>query len=78
MDKFILKKQIILVFFALYSFSVALAQNTMGVTTATTMPRWKCPPSTPALGLLANLKKTHEVKGACRVEVTSITTIVKE
>jgi hypothetical protein len=34
-----------------------------------------------ALGLLANLKKTFEVfevKGACRVEATSIMTVVKE
>ncbi len=31
-----------------------------------------------ALGLLDNPKKTHEVKGACRVEATSITTVVKE
>jgi hypothetical protein len=31
-----------------------------------------------ALGLLANLKKTCEVKGACQVEATSITTVVKE
>jgi hypothetical protein len=31
-----------------------------------------------ALGLLANLKETREVKGACRVEATSITTVFKE
>ncbi len=31
-----------------------------------------------ALVLLANLKKTHEVKGACRVEATSIATVLKE
>ncbi len=27
------------------------------------------------LGLLANLKSTREVKGACQVEATSITTV---
>jgi hypothetical protein len=31
-----------------------------------------------ALGLLANLKKTHEVKGASLVEATSGTTGIKE
>ncbi len=31
-----------------------------------------------ALGLLPNLKETREVKGACQVEATSITTVVKE
>ncbi len=31
-----------------------------------------------ALGLLANLKKTREVKGTCRVEATSKTTLFKE
>ncbi len=31
-----------------------------------------------ALGLLANLKWTREVKGACRVEATSISTVFKE
>jgi hypothetical protein len=31
-----------------------------------------------ALGLLANLKKARKVKGACLVEATSITTVVKE
>ncbi len=31
-----------------------------------------------ALGLLANLKWTHEVKGACLVEATSDTTGIKE
>ncbi len=31
-----------------------------------------------ALGLLANLKKTHEVKGACQVEAASIMAVVKE
>ncbi len=36
-DKIILLKQLILVFFAFFSISVALAQNTMGITTATTM-----------------------------------------
>jgi hypothetical protein len=32
----------------------------------------------PALGLLANLMETCEVKRACQVEATSITTVVKE
>ncbi len=31
-----------------------------------------------AIGLLANLKQTHKVKGAYRVEATSIMTVVKE
>ncbi len=31
-----------------------------------------------ALGLLANLKETRKVKGACQVEATSITTVLKE
>jgi hypothetical protein len=31
-----------------------------------------------ALGLLANLKETREVKGVGRVEATSITTVIKE
>ncbi len=31
-----------------------------------------------ALGLLAHLKKTREVKWACRVEATSIMSVVKE
>ncbi len=31
-----------------------------------------------ALGLLVNLKKTRKVKGACQLETTSITTVVKE
>jgi hypothetical protein len=30
-----------------------------------------------ALGLLVYLKKTREVKGACQVEATSITSVVK-
>ncbi len=29
-----------------------------------------------ALGLLANLKETHEVKRACQVEATSIKSVV--
>jgi hypothetical protein len=32
----------------------------------------------PALGQLANLKETCKVKGACRNEATSITTVFKE
>jgi hypothetical protein len=32
----------------------------------------------PALGLLASLKKTREVKGACWVEATSIMTVLKD
>ncbi len=31
-----------------------------------------------ALGLLANLKETREVKWACQVEATSIASVVKE
>ncbi len=31
-----------------------------------------------ALDLLANLKETHKVKWACRVEATSIMSVVKE
>ncbi len=37
-----------------------------------------CSPRHIALGLLANLKETHEVKWACQVEATSITSEVKE
>jgi hypothetical protein len=37
MDKIILFKQLISVFFAFFSISVALAQNTTGIITATTM-----------------------------------------
>jgi hypothetical protein len=33
--------------------------------------------SVSALGLLANLKETREVKRACRVEATSVTAVVK-
>jgi hypothetical protein len=31
-----------------------------------------------AIGLLAHLKETRKVKGACQVEATSIMTVVKE
>jgi hypothetical protein len=31
-----------------------------------------------ALGLLANLKETHEVKRACQIEATSIKSVVNE
>jgi hypothetical protein len=45
MNKLFGNKQLILAF--LFIFSVALAQNTTGITTATSRLRQKWPPSTP-------------------------------
>ncbi len=48
--------------------------GTLPIYTRPTWLRFLCS----ALGLLANLKKTREVKGASQVEATSIMPVVKE